>query len=76
MLPNNVKKTETNICFISLTNYVFVITSFNLWMSTKAHDICTFVVNLFGENWVPKHITIGLFEALWQTLARNLQHLL
>jgi hypothetical protein len=64
VLPNNVKKTKTNICLISLINYVFVITSFNLWMSKKARDIYTFVVNLFRKNWVPKHITIGLFEAL------------
>jgi hypothetical protein len=63
VLLNLVEKTKTNICFISLTSYVHVITSFNLWMFKKAHDICTLVVNLFGENWVPKHITIGLFEA-------------
>jgi hypothetical protein len=63
VLPNLVEKAKKYVCFISLTNYVHVITSFNLWKSKKAHDICTLVVNLFGGNWVPKHITIGLFEA-------------
>ncbi len=43
-------------------------------MFKKAHDICTLVVNLFGQNWVPKHITIGLFEALckhWQEICNT-----
>jgi hypothetical protein len=43
-------------------------------MFKKAHDICTLAMNLFGENWVPKHITIGLFEALckhWQEICNT-----
>jgi hypothetical protein len=38
--------------------------SFNLWMSKGAHDIFVFVIIFLGFDWQPKHVTIGLFEAI------------
>jgi len=34
------------------------------------------VIDFLGENWMPKHIIINLFETLGQGLARSLQNLL
>jgi len=47
-------------------------------MSKGVHDIFTLVINLLGKDYVPKRITIGLFETfetLDQPLATNLQDL-
>jgi hypothetical protein len=41
-----------------------------------ALDVFALVVNFLGEDWMFKHITIGLFEASRQTLTRSLQELL
>ncbi len=58
---------------------VYAITSFYLWIYKRAHDVFALVVDFLGENWMPKHIIIDLFEAfetLGQALARSLQNLL
>ncbi len=39
----------------------FVTTSFDLWMSKASHDIFALVIKFLGDNWQPKHITLGLF---------------
>jgi hypothetical protein len=31
-------------------------------MSKEAHDVFALVFNFLRKDWVPKHITIGLFE--------------
>jgi hypothetical protein len=44
-------------------------------MSKETYDIFAFVIKFSGTNWQPKHITIGLFEAMdtsGQTLAKDL----
>jgi len=54
-------------------------TSFELWMSKKAHDIFALVIIVLGVDWQPKHIIIGLIhtsETTRQVLARNLITLL
>jgi hypothetical protein len=33
-------------------------------MSKGAYDIFALVINFLGTDWQPKHITIGLFEAM------------
>jgi hypothetical protein len=38
--------------------------SFDLWMSKGTYDIFALVINILGKDWQPKHITIGLFEAM------------
>jgi hypothetical protein len=54
------------------------ITSFDLWMSKSTYDIFAFVINFLDENWQPKKLIIGLFEATktCQGLSRNLKKLL
>jgi len=54
-------------------------TSFDLWMSKGAHDIFGLVINFLGSDWQPKHLTIGLFQAIktnGQALTNNLRKLL
>ncbi len=57
-----------------LVKFVSTITSFDLWMFTWASDVFRLVINFLGENWMPKHIIINLFEAL--ETSRSLQDLL
>jgi hypothetical protein len=43
-------------------------------MSKVGHDILALVINFLGDDWQPKHITLGLFElidTIRQTLAKN-----
>jgi len=52
----------------------FYYCNFYLWMSKRAHDVFALVFNFLGKDWVPKHITIGLFETsktFKQTLKNN-----
>jgi hypothetical protein len=39
------------------------IACFDLWISKGVYDIFALVNNFFDENWQPKKVTIGLFEA-------------
>jgi hypothetical protein len=53
--------------------------NFNLWMSKGSYNVFALVINFLSNDWQPKHVTIGLFEAIEttsQTLARNLTKLL
>jgi hypothetical protein len=48
-------------------------------MSKGAYDIFIFVINFLGKVWLPKHITIGLFNAMdtyGQALAKDFIELL
>ncbi len=47
----------------TLVTYVIVSVTFDLWMSKSNFDTFAVVVN-FGNNLVPQHITIHLFETL------------
>jgi hypothetical protein len=54
-------------------------TNFDLWMSKGVYDVFALVINFLGNDWQPKHITIGLFETTktnGQTLVRSLIKLL
>jgi hypothetical protein len=54
-------------------------TSFDLWMSKSTYDIFALVINFLDENWQPKKLIIGFFEATkttCQALSRNLRKLL
>jgi hypothetical protein len=56
---------------------MLAITCVDLWMSKGAYDIFALVINFLDENWQPKKVTIGLFEATKsQTLVKNLKKLL
>ncbi len=37
--------------------------TFNLWMLRMGFDTFALVVNFLNQEWVPCHVTIGLFEA-------------
>jgi hypothetical protein len=37
---------------------------FDLWMSKNTYDIFALVINFLDENWQPKKLTIGFFEAI------------
>jgi hypothetical protein len=53
----------------------FAIVSFDLWMFKKIYGVFALVINYLGSDWQPKHVTIGLFEAIEttsQTFAKNL----
>ncbi len=50
-----------------------------MWMSNARHDIFALVINFLGNDWQPKHITLGIFEPtniIGQTLAKKLTGLL
>jgi hypothetical protein len=46
-----------------LTDYIFAIGSFDLWMSKSVHDIFALVINFLGFDQQLKQVIIGLFEA-------------
>jgi hypothetical protein len=57
---------------------IFVIVTFDLWMSKDVLDNFSFMINFLTLGWEPKHITIGLSEAKGTTrinLANQLQAL-
>ncbi len=79
MLPNLLEKTKQTYISLVLAKCVYTITSFDLWISKMALDVFALVVNFLGEDWMLKHIIIGLFEAFKtsrQTLTRSLQDIL
>jgi hypothetical protein len=48
-------------------------------MSKGTHDVFALDISFLGFDWKPKHVTLGLFEAIditKQALARNLINLL
>jgi hypothetical protein len=55
-------KKPNKFMFCQFCQFVFAITSFDLWMSKGVHDIFVVVTNFLAEDCVPKRITIGLFE--------------
>ena len=57
---------------------VFATATFDLWMSKGAYDIFA-LVNFLNADWVPTHVTFGLFKACDTSeaaMAVQLQHLL
>jgi hypothetical protein len=46
-----------------VANYFYL--CFDLWMFKGEHDIMfTLVIIIFANDWLGKHITIGLFETI------------
>ncbi len=80
ILSNLVEKMKQIYVLPKLTNCIFAIASFDLYMSKGVHDIFVLVINFLESNWQPKkvYVTIGLFEATKitrQTLTNNLMKL-
>jgi hypothetical protein len=61
-LPTMVKKTMDHHVLPNLALTIAVSTSFNLWMFHGGVDTFALVINLLSDNWVPMHITLGLFK--------------
>jgi len=71
-------KDKTKICFIVLM-IMFWFLQVLICECPKRHMIFCNSCEFLGKGWMPKHITIGLFETFEtsrQTLARNLQEFL
>jgi hypothetical protein len=49
--------------FLALGNYATIAVTFDLWKLKIGFDMFALVVNFIHKEWVPYHITIGLFEA-------------
>jgi hypothetical protein len=62
VLPTMVKKTMDHHVLPNLALTIVVSTSFNLWMFHGGVDAFVLVINLLSDNWVPMHITLGLFK--------------
>jgi hypothetical protein len=58
------EKTKQIYVLPKLINYIFTMARFDLWMSKGAHNIFALVIKFLGFDWQPKHVTIGLFEAI------------
>ncbi len=59
----------------TLVDYYFIITSFDMWMSKRAYDIFSLVINFLGVYWEPKRIATWCFETFdtsRHALANNL----
>ncbi len=62
-----------------MANFFLATTSFDLWLSKGAYDVFALMINFLNSDWQPKHVTIGLFEAIkiiGQALARSQTKLL
>jgi hypothetical protein len=74
-----VDKSKETYVLPLLNDYNCAIVSFDLWMSKGAHDVFVLVIIFLGFDWKPKHVILGLFEAIetiGKALARNLIELL
>jgi len=59
----------------TLVKCYFAIASFDFWMFMGAYDVFALVINFLSSDWLPKHVIIGLFEAIEttrQTMAKSL----
>jgi hypothetical protein len=64
VFPELVEKTkETNVLPL-LNDCSCVTTSFDLWMFKGAHNVFVLVINFWGFDWKPKHVSFDLFNLL------------
>ncbi len=56
------EKTKQLYVLPTLVDYYSIITSFDMWMSKRAYDILSLVINFLGVYWQPKHIATQCFE--------------
>jgi len=59
-----VEKTNQLYVLPILTECYTITATFDLWMNKGANDIFALVLNFFGFDEQPKHITIRLFEII------------
>jgi len=79
VLPNVVEKTKQHMSY-KFWQIMFLLLQVLVFGCPKGgHDVFALVMGILEKKWVPKHITISLFEVSktsGQTLTRNLQDLL
>jgi hypothetical protein len=46
----------------TLSSCVTISVTFDLWMSQNGFDTFALVMNFIDDRWVPKHVTVSLFE--------------
>jgi hypothetical protein len=79
IFPELVEKTKETYVLPLLNDYSCIITNFDLWMSKGARDVFILVIIFLGSNWKPKHVTLGLVEAvetIRHVMIRNIIELL
>jgi len=79
ILPRLVEKTSQQYVHPALANSFSTTDSFDLWISKGTYDVFALMINFFSNDWQPKHVTNGLFEAIetiGQALVRSLIELL
>jgi hypothetical protein len=59
-----VEKTKQQYILPILIECMSTTTSFDLWMSKRAHDFFALIVQFLRLDWMPKHVTIRLFETI------------
>jgi hypothetical protein len=63
-IPNTLQRTMEQYVWPLLQEATTVSVTFDLWMSRAGFDTFTMVVNFIDKEWMPRHVTIGLFEAI------------
>jgi len=58
-----VEKTSLQYVLLTFANCFSTTTSFDLWMFKGTYDVFALVTIFLNNDWQPKHVTIGLFEA-------------
>ncbi len=53
----------------TLVNHTNFNVTFDLWMNRTRIDTFSLVINFIDDVWMPRHVTIGLFEAFNSTRA-------
>ncbi len=75
LFPRLIEKKSQQYVILALVACFSTTTSFDIWMSKGTYDVFALVIIFLNNDWQPKHITIGLFEATQttgQALARSL----
>ena len=62
-IPAMLTKTMERFVIPLITSCQTASITFDLWMSRTGWDTFALVVNFIDEGWVPRHVTVGLFEA-------------
>lgn len=61
-IPLMLSKSMEEYVLPSLTTCVTISITFDLWMSKTSFDTFAMVINFVDNNWVSRHITIGLLK--------------
>ncbi len=60
-----ISRTMEEYVILALESSITTTTSFDLWMSRCGHDTFALLINFINSQWVPCHVTMGLFETIY-----------